>query len=149
MLPLPSFILSDNRKWLILCEVTQQSKTRVCGRSQAGIEGSNRAGLVWMSLSCECCALLGRGLWNEPIPCPGESYRLWCVLVCDLKTSTMRRPWPALGCCAREQWVHKTFIYHINAYFSRFELIQRAWSHMITCNKLFYCISVLRIINSF
>jgi len=25
---------------------------------------------------------------------PEESYRLWCVVVCDLETSWMRRPWP-------------------------------------------------------
>ena len=25
---------------------------------------------------------------------PEESYRLWCVIVCDLETSRMRRPWP-------------------------------------------------------
>jgi len=28
---------------------------------------------------------------------PEESYRLWCVVVCDLKTSGMRRPWPNGG----------------------------------------------------
>ena len=25
-----------------------------------------------------------------------ESYRLWCVVVCDLETSGMRRPWPTV-----------------------------------------------------
>jgi len=28
---------------------------------------------------------------------PEESYRLWCVVVCDLETSRMRRPWPSMG----------------------------------------------------
>jgi hypothetical protein len=41
--------------------------------------------------------LSGRGLCNELITHPEESYRLWCVVVCDLETSRMRRPWPALG----------------------------------------------------
>jgi hypothetical protein len=41
--------------------------------------------------------LSGRGLCDELITCPEESYRLWCVVVCDLETSWMRRPWPALG----------------------------------------------------
>jgi hypothetical protein len=27
--------------------------------------------------------LSGRGLCDEPIPSPEESYRLWCVLECD------------------------------------------------------------------
>ena len=52
---------------------------------------------AWMSVCCECCVLSGRGLCDELITRPEESYRLWCVIVCDLETSRMRRPWPALG----------------------------------------------------
>jgi hypothetical protein len=33
------------------------------------------------------CVLSGRGLCDELITHPEESYRLWCVVVCDLKTS--------------------------------------------------------------
>jgi hypothetical protein len=44
-----------------------------------------------MSVSCECCVLSGRGLCDELVPRPEESYRLWCVSnVCDHKTSTKR-----------------------------------------------------------
>ena len=50
-----------------------------------------------MSVCCECCVLSGRGLCDELITPPGESYRLWCVVECGLETSRMRRPWPALG----------------------------------------------------
>jgi hypothetical protein len=46
--------------------------------------------------------LLGRGLCDELITRPEESYRLWCVVVCDLETSRMRWPWPALGRGATE-----------------------------------------------
>ena len=35
---------------------------------------------------CECCVLSSRGLWDELITRPEESYRLWCVVVCDLET---------------------------------------------------------------
>ena len=31
--------------------------------------------------------LSGKGLCDELITRPEESYRLWCVVVCDLKTS--------------------------------------------------------------
>ena len=31
--------------------------------------------------------LSGRGLCDELITRPEESYRLWCVVVCDLQTS--------------------------------------------------------------
>jgi hypothetical protein len=50
-----------------------------------------------MFVCCECCVLSGRGLCEELITRPEESYRLWCVVMCDLETSRMRRPWPALG----------------------------------------------------
>ena len=51
-----------------------------------------------MSVCCECCVLPGRGLRKELITRPEESYRLWWVVVCDLETSIMRRPWPIGGC---------------------------------------------------
>jgi len=50
-----------------------------------------------MFVSCECCVLSGRGLCDKLITRPEESYRLWCVVVCDPETSRMRRSWPALG----------------------------------------------------
>jgi hypothetical protein len=34
---------------------------------------------AWMSACCECCVLSGRGLCDELITRPEESYRLWCV----------------------------------------------------------------------
>jgi hypothetical protein len=52
-----------------------------------------------MIVCCECCVLSGRCLCRELITLPEESYRLWCVAVCDLETSWMRRPWPTGGCC--------------------------------------------------
>jgi hypothetical protein len=50
---------------------------------------------------CECCVLSGRGPCDELITRPEESYRLWCVDVCDLETSRMWRSWPALGKSAK------------------------------------------------
>jgi len=50
-----------------------------------------------MFVCCECCVLSGRGLCDELITRPEESYQLWCVVVCGLGTSRMRRPCPALG----------------------------------------------------
>jgi hypothetical protein len=51
----------------------------------------------WMSVSSERCVLSDRGLCDKLITRPEESYRLCCVVVCDLETSRMRTPWPALG----------------------------------------------------
>jgi len=47
--------------------------------------------------------LSGRGLYGELITRPEKSYRLWCVVVCDLETSWMMRPWPTWGCCAKDK----------------------------------------------
>jgi len=38
-----------------------------------------------MFVCCECCVLSGRGLCDELITYAEESYRLWCVVVCDLE----------------------------------------------------------------
>ena len=40
---------------------------------------------AWMFVCCECCVLSGRGLCDELITRPEESYLLWCVVVCDLE----------------------------------------------------------------
>jgi hypothetical protein len=50
-----------------------------------------------------CCELSARSLCDELITRPEESYRLWCVVVCNLETSKMRRPWLALGRTATEK----------------------------------------------
>ena len=52
---------------------------------------------AWMFVCCECYVLSGRGLCDKLITRPEESYRLWCVVVCDLENSRMRKPWPELG----------------------------------------------------
>ena len=56
--------------------VAARSKGKFCGRWPAEIVG----------VCCECLVLSGRGLCDELIPRSEESYRLWCVVVCDLKT---------------------------------------------------------------
>ena len=42
---------------------------------------------AWMFVCCECCVLSGRGLCDELITRREESYRLCCVVLCDLGTS--------------------------------------------------------------
>jgi hypothetical protein len=56
---------------------------------------------AWIFVCCECCVLSGRGLCDGLIVLPEKSYWLWCVVVCDLETSWMRRPWPTGGCCTK------------------------------------------------
>ena len=66
------------------------SEAYVCGLSPAEIVGSNPTG-AWMFVCCGCCVLSGRGLCDELITRPEDSYRLCCV-VCDLETSRMGTP---------------------------------------------------------
>ena len=65
--------------------VSARSKVCVCGRSPAEIVGSNPTG--GMDAYCECCVLSNRVLCDELITRPEMSYRLWCVVECDLETS--------------------------------------------------------------
>ena len=54
--------------------VAARSKAWVCNRSPARMAGSNPAG--GMDVCFECC-VSGRGLCDELITRPEESYRLW------------------------------------------------------------------------
>ena len=48
---------------------------------------------AWIFVCCECRVLTGRGLCDELITRSEESYRLWCVVVCDLETSRICAPY--------------------------------------------------------
>jgi hypothetical protein len=65
--------------------------------------------ILWVRIPTGCTdacplevlyVLSGRGLYDELITRPEESYRLCCA-VCDVETPRMRRPWPALGSSAK------------------------------------------------
>jgi len=64
--------------FLVLIAAAARFKAWVCGRSLAGIVGSNPAG-SWMSVCCEYSVLSGRGLCFGLITRPEESYRVWWV----------------------------------------------------------------------
>jgi len=54
--------------------------------------------------------LSGRGLCDELITRPEESYRLCCVVVCDLETSRMVAPYIYDISSLRVKELHKTAI---------------------------------------
>ena len=68
------------------------SRRAACGHSPAEIVGSNPTG-AWIFVCCECRVFSGRGLCDKLITRPEESYRLCCVVVCDLETSRMGAPY--------------------------------------------------------
>ena len=68
--------------------VAARSKALLYGRSVIGIAGSKPAGR--MNVSCECCVLSGRGLCDELITRPEESYgclSLASVVCCQVEVS--------------------------------------------------------------
>ena len=71
--------------------VAARYKAWVYSRSPAETAGSNPA--RGMDFCCECCVLAGTGLCGELITRPEESYQQWRIVVCDLETSRMSRPW--------------------------------------------------------
>jgi hypothetical protein len=73
-------VLSDFGRWA------------AAGRSPAEIVGSNPTG-AWIFVCCECRVLSGRGLCDELITHLEESYRLCCVVVCDLETWRIGAPY--------------------------------------------------------
>ena len=81
--------------------VALRSKAWVCGRFLAEIVGSNPSWV--MDVCCDCRVLSGRGLCDELMTRPQESYRLWFIVVCDLEISRMRRPWPTGGFRAKNK----------------------------------------------
>jgi hypothetical protein len=63
---------------------------------------------AWLSVSRVYCVLSGRGLCDKLITRPEESYRLWCVFVCDQEKQTLvneevKAHWEAVAPREREK----------------------------------------------
>jgi hypothetical protein len=74
----------------------------------------SRRGNGCLSLLSSTCVWSGSGLWDELIPRLEESYRLWCLVLCDLKASRKKGSWPALSRSVKGMWVRR-IIYQIAA----------------------------------
>jgi hypothetical protein len=76
-----------------------------------------------MFVCCECCVLSGRGLCDNPITRPEESYRLWCVVVCDLENLVNEEAMTRVGSQPHRERKNLNYIlvckiFKIRAYFS-------------------------------
>jgi hypothetical protein len=80
---LPYFLWPNNILEILVLgfEATDSGGCAVCGRLVAGIEVLNPNG-AWLSVSCECCVLSGRGFCVRLITRLEESYRMY-VNECD------------------------------------------------------------------
>ena len=106
---------------------------------------------AWMFVCCECSVLSGRGLCGELITRPEESYRLWCVVVCDLETSRMRKPWPVLGRSATEkkkEWMAYisttpfTFVACAETVLRLYLIVIYITTLFVAAHRTIYCFSV-------
>ena len=89
--------------YVVLCRSQWPSSQRWWS---AGVAGLNATG-AWVSASCECFVLQGRGLCDEPITCLEESYRLWCAISCDLETSKNEAALAGVGLLRQNKWISK------------------------------------------
>jgi len=81
-----------------------------------------------MFVGCECCVLSGRGLCDELITCPEKSYRLWCVVVCDLENLKNEEAMTHVG----SQSPRKKKIIYLNSLYSLMTLVL----YFLTLNPL-------------
>ena len=70
---------------------------------------------AWKFFCCECCVLSGRSLCDLLITRPEESYRMWCVVLCNLETSRMSRPWSSGGCRPKKKYYFKRITSKFNS----------------------------------
>jgi hypothetical protein len=82
--------------WWLVQKSPTYCGASLCSSAETG--GSNPTGGMDVSL-VRVCVLSHSGLCDELIARSEESYALWCVVVCDLETSWMRRPWPTEENC--------------------------------------------------
>ena len=78
-----------------------------------------------MFVTCGCCVLSGRGLCDELITRPEESYQLLCVVVCDLENLKNEEAMTHVGSQRHRKKCIYIYIY-IYIYICLLELIERA-----------------------
>jgi hypothetical protein len=71
-----------------------------------------------MFVFCECCVLSGKGLCDELITRPEKSYRLLCVVVCDLEN---RKNEEAMTRVGSQRHSKKKKIIYCNWVFTRWQ----------------------------
>ena len=92
--------------------VAASSKAWVCGGSPAEIVGSNPTGS--MDVSLLWVLFVVRGLCDKLITRPEESYRMWCVVVCDLEILVNEKALAHWG-LSRQKKIHVCVLLSINS----------------------------------
>ena len=111
-------------------------KAWACGRSHAGIAGSNPAGGI--DVCCECCVSTGRGLCNMPIPWAEESYWV-CMCVCvyyHVEQQPQHLQWVATRCQTTKEG--KIF------YSSRLKYILTLYEDAVRMSRRIFSMSIIK-----
>ena len=95
----PNIITVFNSRRVVSCVEIANMPVPLAVQSMAYVWGRSLGGIwiqpgAWMFFCCECCVLSGSGLCDQLIIHPEDSYRLWCVVVCDLETLRLKNPRP-------------------------------------------------------
>jgi hypothetical protein len=72
---------------LLLIQLPRRPRRVSVGAHLLGLRVRIRPG-AWMSVSCECCVLSGRGFCDGLITHPEESYRVLCVSLSVIKDNS-------------------------------------------------------------
>jgi hypothetical protein len=80
--------------------VAERSNARFCSRSLAANAGSNLAGGMDVCLLSVLCSQVEADPSSR-----GVLPAVMCHCVWSRHTSRMRRPWPELGCCAKQKYL--------------------------------------------
>ena len=95
---------------------------------------------AWIFVCCDCCLLSGRGLCDELITRPEQSYRLWCVVVCDLENLKKEEDMTRAG--SQRHRKKNTFLYmfRTNTLWLEPSSNHEVWAtrHHNTCLKILY-----------
>jgi hypothetical protein len=75
----PEWVWKDAKKILHFTVFAWGREFWGCKRTGACWDCGFESCLGHGCLSCECCVLSGRGLCDELVTRPEESYRVWCV----------------------------------------------------------------------
>jgi len=79
---------------------------------------------AWMFVCCECRVLSGRSLCDELITLPEESYRLWCVVVCDLENLMNEEAMTHVGSqCHRKKVLLSSVLLHVSMHLHHLQVL--------------------------
>jgi len=85
-----------------------------------------------MFVCCDCCMLSRRGLCDELITRPEESYRLWCVVMCDLENLKNEEAMTRGGSQRQSKYIYIYIYIYINCLMLKIKRFLINITHLIS-----------------